>query len=37
MRYENPMYMVEDAGAADLISGGRLTIRYQQRLTGTGD
>ena len=23
MRYENPMYMVEDAGAADLISGGR--------------
>jgi hypothetical protein len=24
MRYENPMYMAEDAGAADLISGGRL-------------
>ena len=24
MRYENPMYMVEDAGAADLISRGRL-------------
>ena len=24
MRYENPLYMVEDAGAADLISGGRL-------------
>src|SRR5438045_7461418 len=22
MRYENPFYMVEDAGAADLISGG---------------
>src|SRR5690606_14347970 len=26
MRYENPMYMVEDAGAADLISGGRLQL-----------
>lgn len=26
MRYENPLYMVEDAGAADLISGGRLQI-----------
>src|SRR5690349_11707161 len=24
MRYENPFYMAEDAGAADLISGGRL-------------
>src|SRR5713101_1632111 len=24
MRYENPMYMAEDAGAADLIAGGRL-------------
>src|ERR1700709_1813752 len=24
MRYENPLYMVEDAGAADLISGGGL-------------
>src|ERR1700678_1451031 len=23
MRYENPFYMAEDAGAADLISGGR--------------
>ena len=23
MRYENPHYMVEDAGAADLIAGGR--------------
>jgi alkanesulfonate monooxygenase SsuD/methylene tetrahydromethanopterin reductase-like flavin-dependent oxidoreductase (luciferase family) len=23
MRYENPMYMAEDAGAADLIAGGR--------------
>jgi alkanesulfonate monooxygenase SsuD/methylene tetrahydromethanopterin reductase-like flavin-dependent oxidoreductase (luciferase family) len=24
MRYENPLYMAEDAGAADLIAGGRL-------------
>jgi alkanesulfonate monooxygenase SsuD/methylene tetrahydromethanopterin reductase-like flavin-dependent oxidoreductase (luciferase family) len=23
---ENPMYMAEDAGAADLISGGRLQL-----------
>ncbi|GAA3645756.1 LLM class flavin-dependent oxidoreductase [Microbacterium marinilacus] len=26
MRYENPMYMVEDAGSADLISDGRLQL-----------
>src|SRR5689334_23604171 len=26
MRYENPFYMVEDAAAADLISGGRLQL-----------
>ncbi|HET6542566.1 MAG TPA: LLM class flavin-dependent oxidoreductase [Chryseolinea sp.] len=26
MRYENPLYMVEDAGAADLISQGRLQL-----------
>ena len=26
MRYENPFYMVEDAGAADLISRGRLQL-----------
>lgn len=26
MRYENPLYMVEDAGAADIISGGRLQL-----------
>jgi alkanesulfonate monooxygenase SsuD/methylene tetrahydromethanopterin reductase-like flavin-dependent oxidoreductase (luciferase family) len=26
MRYENPMYMAEDAGAADLIAGGRLQL-----------
>lgn len=26
MRYENPLYMIEDAGSADLISGGRLQL-----------
>ncbi len=26
MRYENPLYMAEDAGAADLLSGGRLQL-----------
>ena len=26
MRYENPLYMAEDAGAADLIAGGRLEL-----------
>jgi len=26
MRYENPLYMAEEAGAADLISGGRLQL-----------
>lgn len=26
MRYENPFYMAEDAGAADLIAGGRLQL-----------
>jgi len=26
MRYENPLYFVEDAGAADLISDGRLQL-----------
>jgi alkanesulfonate monooxygenase SsuD/methylene tetrahydromethanopterin reductase-like flavin-dependent oxidoreductase (luciferase family) len=26
MRYENPLYMTEDAGAADVISGGRLQL-----------
>ena len=26
MRYENPFYMVEDAGAADVIAGGRLQL-----------
>ena len=24
MRYENPLYFAEDAGAADLIAGGRI-------------
>ncbi len=26
MRYENPLYMAEEAGAADLIAGGRLQV-----------
>jgi alkanesulfonate monooxygenase SsuD/methylene tetrahydromethanopterin reductase-like flavin-dependent oxidoreductase (luciferase family) len=26
MRYENPIYMAEDAGAADVIAGGRLQL-----------
>ena len=26
MRYENPLYMAEDAGSADIISGGRLQL-----------
>jgi alkanesulfonate monooxygenase SsuD/methylene tetrahydromethanopterin reductase-like flavin-dependent oxidoreductase (luciferase family) len=26
MRYENPLYMAEDAGAADLIAGGRIQL-----------
>lgn len=26
MRYENPLYMAEEAGAADLISGGRMQL-----------
>jgi alkanesulfonate monooxygenase SsuD/methylene tetrahydromethanopterin reductase-like flavin-dependent oxidoreductase (luciferase family) len=26
MRYENPLYMIEDAGSADLIAGGRLQL-----------
>ncbi len=26
MRYENPLYMAEDAGAADLIANGRLQL-----------
>jgi alkanesulfonate monooxygenase SsuD/methylene tetrahydromethanopterin reductase-like flavin-dependent oxidoreductase (luciferase family) len=37
MRYENPHYMAEDAGAADLIAGGRLQLgisRGSPDLTG---
>ena len=26
MRYENPLYMAEDAGAADILAGGRLQL-----------
>src|SRR6476661_2872972 len=26
MRYENPLYMAEEAGAADIIAGGRLQL-----------
>ena len=26
MRYENPLYMAEEAAAADLISGGRMQL-----------
>ena len=26
MRYENPLYMAEDAGAVDLVAGGRLQL-----------
>src|SRR6478609_3702955 len=26
LRYENPLYMFEDAGAADLMAGGRLQL-----------
>ena len=37
MRYENPLYMAEDAGGADLISGGRLAAGHQPGVTGAGD
>jgi alkanesulfonate monooxygenase SsuD/methylene tetrahydromethanopterin reductase-like flavin-dependent oxidoreductase (luciferase family) len=42
MRYENPFYMVEDAGAADLIAGGRLQLGIsrgspEQLIAGPGD
>src|SRR6185369_5902463 len=30
MRYENPHYMAEDAGAADLIAGSRLQLRISR-------
>ncbi|MCW2295563.1 hypothetical protein M2251_000313 [Rhodococcus erythropolis] len=35
MRYENPLIMAELAAAADLISGGRLQTRTQQRVART--
>src|SRR4029078_6398092 len=31
MRYENPLYMVEDAGAADLLAGGRRQLGSRPR------
>src|SRR3569833_2418417 len=33
MRYENPLYMAEDAGAADLIAGGRLQLGISRGLS----
>ena len=36
MRYENPLYMAEDAGAADLIAGRPAAARDQPRVTGAG-
>src|SRR6201747_2063162 len=33
MRYENPLYMAEDAGAADLIAGGRLQLGISRGAT----
>ncbi|VDZ66215.1 Alkanal monooxygenase alpha chain [Klebsiella aerogenes] len=37
MRYENPLYMAEDAGAADLISGGRLQLGISRGSPEQGD
>src|SRR5688500_19645732 len=37
MRYENPLYMAEDAGAAGIIAGGRLQLgisRSEERRVG---
>src|ERR1700710_648221 len=36
MRYENPLYMAEEAAAADLISGGRLQLGVSRGSPGTG-
>src|ERR1700749_4910956 len=36
MRYENPLYMAEDAGAADLIAGGRLQLGISRGAAPTG-
>ena len=35
MRYENPLYMAEEAAAADLISGGRLQLGVSRGSPGT--
>jgi alkanesulfonate monooxygenase SsuD/methylene tetrahydromethanopterin reductase-like flavin-dependent oxidoreductase (luciferase family) len=37
MRYENPLYMAEDAGAADLIAGGRLQLGISRGSPRAGD
>jgi alkanesulfonate monooxygenase SsuD/methylene tetrahydromethanopterin reductase-like flavin-dependent oxidoreductase (luciferase family) len=34
MRYENPLYTAEDAGAADIIAGGRLQLDISAVLPG---
>src|ERR1700746_534698 len=36
MRYENPFYMIEDAGATDLISNGRLQLGISRGPPGEG-
>ena len=36
MRYENPLYMAEEAAAADLISGGRLQLGISRGSPGAG-
>src|ERR1700749_715800 len=36
MRYENPLYMAEDAGAADIIAGGRLQLGISRGSPETG-
>src|ERR1700712_142809 len=36
MRYENPLYMAEDAGAADLIAEGRLQLGLSRGSPGQG-
>src|SRR4026209_551758 len=36
MRYENPLYMAEDAGAADIIAGGRLQLGISRGSPGAG-
>src|SRR6267154_2469900 len=37
MRYENPFYMAEDAGAADLIAGRRLQLGISRGSSMAGD